>query len=64
VTNKGHFKKGHDPRRHVLSKAECKKGYAAAPSRIRSRIRSMYRGKKIKKTGPGAYVGPDDTEIP
>ena len=39
------FAKGFDPRRHVLSKAECRKGYLIAtqlrpmPSRLRAWLR-------------------------
>ncbi len=58
--NPGGFRKGHDPRRKVLSKDECRKGYAAAPSWIKARIRGMYRGGKIVKKGPGAYLAPDE----
>lgn len=54
------FAVGFDERRKVLSKAECAKGYANAPSRIKARVRGMYRGKKIVKKGPGAYLAPDD----
>jgi hypothetical protein len=43
--NPGWFKPGDDPRRHVLSKAECRKGYEIAtrlakmPSRVRCWLR-------------------------
>ncbi len=52
------FVTGYDPRRRVLTRDDCKKGYANAPSRIKCRIRGMYRGKKIKRKGPGAYLPP------
>src|SRR5262249_32819304 len=44
--NKGWFRKGYDPRRHVLSRAERQKGYWVAtrfskmPSRVRAWLRS------------------------
>ena len=50
------FAKGYDPRRHLLTEADSKKGYAHAPSRIRSRIRSLYRGGKIVRTGRTVYA--------
>jgi hypothetical protein len=43
--NPGWFQKGHDPRRHVFSKAEMRKGYLIAtrlanmPSRVRCWLR-------------------------
>jgi hypothetical protein len=53
--NAGWFKKGFDPRRHVLSRAECRKGFLLAtqfypmPSRVRAwlrnKIRRHYRGR-------------------
>jgi hypothetical protein len=48
--NPGWFKKGHDPRRHTLSKNECRKGYLIAtqlakmPSRVRAWLRKKIRG--------------------
>ena len=50
------FAKGYDPRRHVLSKEELRKGYSNAPQRIKVRIRGMYRGGKVVTKGPGAFV--------
>jgi hypothetical protein len=54
--NSGWFRKGHDHRRHVLSKAECRKGYLIAtrlakmPSRtrawLRNKIRRYYLGRR------------------
>jgi hypothetical protein len=47
--NPGWFKKGYDPRRHVLSKAEKRKGYwvatqfAKMPSRLRAWLRKKIR---------------------
>lgn len=49
------FAKGFDPRRHLLTQAERRKGYAAAPSRIKSRIRSLYRAGRIVRTGQTVY---------
>lgn len=49
------FQKGYDPRRHLLTIADCKKGYRAAPSRIKSRIRSLYRAGRIQRTGRTVY---------
>jgi hypothetical protein len=46
--NSGSFKPGFDPRRHVLSQDERRLGYRNAPSRIRSRIRSLYRRGDIQ----------------
>jgi hypothetical protein len=43
--NRGWFKPGYDPRRHVFSFAECRKGYLIAtrlakmPSRVRAWLR-------------------------
>jgi hypothetical protein len=48
--NPGWFKKGYDPRRHALSKAECRKGYLIAtrlakmPSRVRAWLRNKIKG--------------------
>lgn len=46
--NKGHFVKGFDPRRKILTRDDCKRGYENAPSRIRARIRGLYKGGKWK----------------
>jgi hypothetical protein len=53
--NPGWFKKGHDPRRRPLTKADCRKGYLIAtrlakmPSRtrawLRNKISRYYRGR-------------------
>ncbi len=51
------FQKGYDPRRHFLTRLDCQKGYRAAPSRIRSRIRSLYRGGKVGKKGGEGWAG-------
>ena len=49
------FVKGFDPRRKLLTRADRKRGYANAPSRIKSRIRSLYRAGRIKLTGETVY---------
>lgn len=51
----GGFKKGYDERRHLLSQADRARGYHNAPSKIRARIRGLYKGGKIKKTGETVY---------
>jgi hypothetical protein len=44
--NPGWFRKGFDPRRHLLTREECRKGYLLAtryyqmPSRVRSWLRN------------------------
>lgn len=55
MANSGSFKKGFDPRRKLLTQEERRKGFANAPSRIRARIRGLYRGKKIVKKGETVY---------
>jgi hypothetical protein len=32
--NRGHFKKGHDPRRHVFTNEECARGYEQAKLKV------------------------------
>ena len=56
MANKGAFRKGFDPRRHLLTDEDSRKGYRNAPSRIKARIRGMYRGGKIRKTGRTVYA--------
>lgn len=34
MSNKGHFKVGFDPRRHIFSQEECKAGYTALVSKL------------------------------
>lgn len=34
ATNRGHFRKGHDPRRHKLSSEECSRGFWRAVESI------------------------------
>ena len=36
-TNRGHFRRGHDPRRHQLTRAECQAGFWAAIESITTR---------------------------
>ena len=45
--NPGWFRRGYDPRRHVLSKSECRKGYLIATrlARLPSRTRAWLRNK-------------------
>jgi hypothetical protein len=45
--NMGWFRKGFDPRRHVLSRAERQKGYLVATrfARMPSRVRAWLRNK-------------------
>lgn len=49
------FAPGFDARRHLLTAENRRKGYAAAPSRIKARIRGLYRGGKIVRTGEAVY---------
>jgi hypothetical protein len=60
--NPGWFKKGFDPRRHVLSKAEKRKGYwvatqfAKMPSRLRAfheRTVGTDHGRQEAQVSPG-----------
>jgi hypothetical protein len=46
--NSGSFKPGFDRRRHCLTQDERRRGYRNAPSRIKSRIRSLYRRGAIQ----------------
>jgi hypothetical protein len=55
VANNGHFKKGFDPRRRLLTQDDRRRGYHNAPSRIKARIRGLYKGGKIVKTGETIY---------
>jgi hypothetical protein len=50
MPNTGHFKKGFDPRRHLLTRAERQKGYEVATrqSRQSSRVRAWL-WRKIKR---------------
>lgn len=49
------FVKGFDPRRRLLTQDDRRRGYANAPSRIKARIRGLYKGRKIKRTGETVY---------
>lgn len=55
MPNSGSFKKGYDPRRRLLTQEDRAKGYANAPSRIKARIRGLYKGGKIVKKGHTIY---------
>ena len=46
MANKGSFKKGHDPRRHKLTKEECSKGFWNAIG-----VYGVSIGKKLHKKG-------------
>lgn len=54
-TGKGGFVKGYDPRRKLLTAEDRKRGYENAPSRIRARIRGLYKGGKIVRKGETVY---------
>lgn len=51
----GGFKKGYDERRKLLTQEDRRRGYENAPSKIKARIRGLYKGGKIKKTGETVY---------
>jgi hypothetical protein len=51
----GGFKKGYDERRKLLTQADRKRGYHNAPSKIKARIRGLYKGGRIKKAGETVY---------
>src|SRR5215472_19185323 len=55
--NSGSFKPGFDPRRHVFSKAECRKGVLIATrlAKMPSRVRAWL-GNKIRWHYPGARL--------
>lgn len=53
--NRGSFVKGYDPRRKLLTRDDRARGYANAPSRIKARIRGLYKGGKIKRKGETVY---------
>lgn len=58
------FSKGFDVRRKLLTQQERRKGYAAAPSRIKARIRGLYRGGRIVKAGETVYSEYEDYSEP
>ena len=47
-TGKGGFVKGFDPRRYILTRLDCQRGYHNAPSKIKARIRGLYKKGKWK----------------
>ena len=55
--NPGWFRKGYDPRRHILSRAERQKGFLLAtrfypmPSRVRAWLRKKIRGYYERRAG-------------
>jgi hypothetical protein len=49
------FAKGFDVRRKLLTHEDRARGYRNAPSKVRARIRGLYKGGKIKKTGETVY---------
>lgn len=42
ASNAGHFKKGHDPRRHIFTPEDCKKGWESAAESVRSILRDNF----------------------
>jgi hypothetical protein len=55
-TGKGGFSKGFDPRRKILTTADRKRGYCNAPSKIKARIRGLYKGGRIKRKGETVWT--------
>lgn len=55
MANSGSFKKGYDPRRKLLTREDRQRGYHNAPRKIQCRIRGLYKGGKIKRTGETVY---------
>lgn len=49
------FVQGFDPRRHLLTRADREKGYRLAPSRVKARIRLLYRAGRVVRTGQTVY---------
>jgi hypothetical protein len=49
------FAPGFDARRHLLTAENRRKGYRMAPSQIKARIRGLYRGGRIVRTGEAVY---------
>lgn len=47
--NRGRFVRGFDPRRKILTREDRARGYANAPSKIRARIRGLYKKGKWKE---------------
>ncbi len=54
-TGKGGFTKGYDARRKLLTREDRQRGYHNAPSKIRARIRGLYKAKKIVRKGETVY---------
>ncbi len=54
-TGKGGFKVGYDPRRKILTREDRVRGYCNAPSKIKARIRGLYKGGRIKRQGETVY---------
>lgn len=55
MANSGQFKKGFDARRKLLTREDRQRGYHNAPSRIKARIRGLYKGGKIVRAGETVY---------
>lgn len=51
----GGFKPGYDARRKILTREDRQRGYHNAPSKIRARIRGLYKGGRIKRSGETVY---------
>ena len=49
------FASGFDPRRRLLTTEDRRKGYANAPSRIKARLRCLYRAGRIERRGETVY---------
>lgn len=43
--------KGFDARRKILTQDDRRRGFANAPRKIQCRVRGLYKGGKIKRTG-------------
>jgi hypothetical protein len=55
TANSGSFKPGFDPRRKLFTRDDRARGYANAPSRIKARIRGLYKGGKWKTRNETVY---------
>jgi len=62
-TGKGGFKPGYDERRKILTTADRKRGFANAPSRIRARVRGLYKSGKWKTRNETVYTQFNDAEF-
>jgi hypothetical protein len=56
----GGFRKGFDARRKLLTQDDRRRGYANAPSRIKARIRGLYKGGRIMRRGETVYPEYED----